>query len=73
MGFWTSTQQAIGIAPKQAWLAPTDEHADVRHFVDCLVAGRDSDLPAEYAADALEALLAAYQSAAAGQPVIIAR
>ncbi|HWC88080.1 MAG TPA: Gfo/Idh/MocA family oxidoreductase [Pirellulales bacterium] len=73
MGFWTSTQSAVGIVAKQAWLAPSDEHADVRHFVDCLVAGRDSDLPAEYAAEALEALLAAYQSAATGQPVSIAR
>jgi predicted dehydrogenase len=73
MGFWTSTGRAVGIAAKQAWLAPSDEHADVRHFVDCLTAGHASDLPAEYAADALEALLAAYQSAAAGQPISIAR
>ena len=50
MGFWTSTQRAVGILAKQAWIAPSDEHADVRHFLDCLVAGRDSDLPAAYAA-----------------------
>ncbi|HEY5314036.1 MAG TPA: Gfo/Idh/MocA family oxidoreductase [Pirellulales bacterium] len=73
MGFWGSTQRAVGIVAKQAWLAPSDEHADVRHFVDCLAAGHDSDLPAESAADALEALLAAYQSAAAGQPVSLVR
>lgn len=73
MGFWTSTQLAAGVAPKTAWIAPADEHADVRHFVDCVVAGHDSDLPAQGAAEVLAALLAAYRSAADGRPVEIVR
>jgi predicted dehydrogenase len=73
MGFWGSTQRAVGIRPKQSWLSASDEHADVRHFLDCLIGGHDSDLRAEDAAGVLESLLAAYQSAAISQPVSIAR
>lgn len=73
MGFWVSTQRAVSISPKSSWLIPSDDHTDVRHFLDCLAGGRDSCLAVDDAADALEGLLAAYQSAAIGQPVTIAR
>lgn len=67
MGFWPSTQQEAGVQPKQSWLAEADE-SDVRHFLDCVEHGRASDVPVELAAHVLAILLAAYRSAATGQP-----
>jgi predicted dehydrogenase len=70
MSFWTSTQQEVGVQPKRAWLpvAPPGQ-TDASYFVDCLDAGRDSEMSAAEAALATEVLLAGYCSAATGEVV----
>ncbi|MBL8830436.1 MAG: Gfo/Idh/MocA family oxidoreductase, partial [Planctomycetaceae bacterium] len=62
MGFWTSTTTAAGAKPKLGWLTPADATNDVKHFVDCVVAGRPSDVSAVDAAAVMEMLMAAYRS-----------
>lgn len=73
MGFWSSTQAAGGVVPKTAW-APIQPAVadDATYFLDCLERGEPSDVPAALGAHAVEVILAAYQSAALGQPVEIA-
>ena len=44
---------------------------DIERFVDCIEAGRASDVPAAMGAEATEVLLAAYRSAATGQVVAL--
>jgi len=70
MGFWSSTQTAAGVKPKHAWqpIAPAIT-SDTSYFLDCLDVGRESDVSAAVGAHAVEVLLAAYNSAAEGQPV----
>lgn len=70
MGFWSSTQKAGGIHPKTAWqpLQPSVT-SDAAYFLNCLEEGRPSDVPAEIGAHAVEVILAAYRSAAAGEAV----
>jgi predicted dehydrogenase len=64
MSFWDSTQAEVGVRPKQMWLpAGPAEHSDAAYFLDCLDAGRDSDINAAEAALATEVLVAAYRSA----------
>jgi predicted dehydrogenase len=72
MGFWTSTQIAGGVQPKSAWqpIHP-DLQSDASYFLDCLAAGRDSDVNAVTGAHIVEVILAAYRSAASGQPIEI--
>ncbi len=72
MGFWTSTQKAGGIAPKTDWFAigPALQN-DFSFFLDCLSAGRPSDVPVESAVHALEAVHAVYESAAKGATVLL--
>jgi predicted dehydrogenase len=72
MGFWDSTLAESGLRPKQTWVraggpAPTD----AAYFLDCLDAGRDSEINAAEAALAAEVLVAAYRSAATRQVVTL--
>jgi predicted dehydrogenase len=70
MGFWTSTQAAGGVLPKTAWQpVAADVQSDASYFLDCLATGRDSDVNAAAGAHIVEVILAAYRSAASGQPV----
>jgi myo-inositol 2-dehydrogenase / D-chiro-inositol 1-dehydrogenase len=59
--------------PKQAWIVPPSSRAndDIKRFLDCIEAGRASDVPAALGAEATEVLLAAYHSAATGQVVTL--
>lgn len=72
MSFWDSTQAEVHVQPKRTWLplrpAPP---SDASCFLDCLDAGRDSDMPAAEAALATEVLLAGYRSAATGAVVTL--
>jgi predicted dehydrogenase len=54
--------------PKQAWITPPalGPAADAKYFLDCLQAGRASEINAALAAHTTEILLAAYRSAANG-------
>lgn len=67
MGFWTSTQEAGGVKPKIGWwpVHPAVQ-SDASYFLDCVEAGRDSDLNAAAGAHLAEVILAAYRSAATG-------
>jgi predicted dehydrogenase len=70
MGFWSSTMAESGARDKDAWLTPAfPSTSDASHFFDSLEQGRPSDVPADVAAKATEALLAAYRSAARGDVV----
>jgi len=67
MGFWTSTTTESGALPKTAWLTPPVEARDeFAHFLDCVEAGRPSDVSAQVAAQVNNVLLAVYESAASG-------
>ncbi len=69
MAFWTSTQREMGGRPKNAWLPLEASFSDVRYFLDCLDAGRESEMSIGPAAHATEVLLAGYLSASTGQVV----
>ncbi len=72
MGFWTSTTTAWGGAKKHRWQtfgAPGG--SDSHFFIDCIEAGRESDVNAAEGAEILRVLLAAYASAARGRPVTV--
>lgn len=67
MGFWRTTMAEAGMPPKRQWqplplaeASPTDES----FFIDCIEAGRESDMSVRDAAAILEILLAGYLSAA---------
>ncbi|MGE3317499.1 MAG: Gfo/Idh/MocA family protein [Planctomycetaceae bacterium] len=72
MGFWSSTQAAMGLQPKKAWksIEPA-QPSNTSAFLDCIEAGRESDVPAAVGAHAVEVILASYRSAATGQPVAV--
>jgi predicted dehydrogenase len=72
MGFWSSTMDEVHLQPKRAWMPlwPSAQ-SDASYFVDCLEAGRDSELAVPEAALAAEVLLAAYRSAASGEVVTL--
>jgi predicted dehydrogenase len=72
MSFWTSTQQEIHAKLKRAWVAvaPPVEN-DAGYFLDCLDAGRDSEMSVAEAALATEVLLAGYRSAASSEVVAL--
>src|SRR5207248_1441162 len=64
MGFWTSTQAAVHLRPKGAWLPFGPPAAsDASAFLDRLDAGEDGAMPVAEAAHATEVLLAGYLSA----------
>ena len=70
MGFWSSTQQAGGVLPKNSWW-PLESVArsDTSFFLDCIEQNRESDVPAAMGAHTVEAILAGYRSAASGETV----
>ncbi len=70
MGFWQSTQDEVHVRPKKTWvpLWPA-AGSDASYFLDCLDAGRESEINAAEAAHATEVLLAGYRSAASGEDV----
>ena len=73
MGMWGGPKKPEHVpAPKHAWLMPAaPAKDDFTHFLDCVQAGRASDVPAELASHATEALLAGYRSAATGKLVVL--
>jgi predicted dehydrogenase len=64
MSFWTSTPEEVHVQPKLTWvpLWPSSG-SDASYFLDCLGAGRESEMSVVPAAQAAEVLLGAYQSA----------
>ena len=71
MAFWSSTQQQSGVRRKQTWVPLWPAASDVSHFLDCLDAGRESEMSVVPAAHAAEVLLAAYCSATEGKVVML--
>ena len=70
MGFWSSTQASGGVVPKTDWWPLAEEAvADATYFLDCLDADRESDVPVSMGASAVDAILAAYESAAGARPL----
>jgi hypothetical protein len=67
MGFWTSTNQQSGVAPKTGWHPPDGAApSEFSHFIDCIAQNRESDVPAALAADVLETIFGAYTAASRG-------
>lgn len=72
MGFWSSTQKAGGVLPKEDWwLLESVGRSDAACFLDCLEQNRPSDVPAEMAAHCVDAVHAVYASAASGETVLL--
>jgi predicted dehydrogenase len=73
MGFWSSTQKAGGVTPKQDWQPIASIlKSDAAYFLDCLDEDRESDVPATVGAHAVEVILAGYESAAQRKTITIA-
>jgi predicted dehydrogenase len=70
MFFWASTQKESRVKPKRSWvpIGPAAQ-SDASYFLDCLAAGRDSEMSVTPAAHAAEVLLATYLSAKSGEVV----
>lgn len=76
MGMWAGPKAPEHTAAaKQSWLTPPapGPTADATHFLDCVEAGRASEIPAALAAHTTEILLAAYRSAAHDGSLIAVR
>jgi predicted dehydrogenase len=71
MAFWSSTQHESGVRRKQTWVPLWPAASDASYFLDCLDAGRESEMSVVPAAHAAEVLLAAYHSAAEGRVVVL--
>lgn len=72
MGFWSSTQKAGGVEPKDDWpLLESVSRSDASCFLDCLEENRASDVPVEMAAHCVDVVHAVYQSAAASETVTL--
>jgi predicted dehydrogenase len=70
MAFWSSTQKESGVRPKRTWVpVGPPASSDASYFLDCLEAGRESELSVVEAAHATEVLLATYRSAKDGEVV----
>ena len=72
MGMWQAPPGSpFQAQPKLDWIVPGSAswQLDTSHFLDCVEQGRVSEVSVELAAAATEVLLAAYRSAATGQPV----
>jgi len=72
MGMWAALPDSpFKARPKESWILPTSSSwkQDDGQFLDCIQAGRQSAMHAGIAAQATEALMAAYQSAATGSVV----
>jgi predicted dehydrogenase len=72
MGFWQSTQDEVHVRPKRTWVPVLPAaRSDASYFLDCLDAGRDSEVNVAEAALATEVLIAGYRSAATGEVVTL--
>src|SRR5262249_53751204 len=72
MGFWVSTQDAVHLRPKQTWVPVRPSvPSDASYFLDCLDAGRESEMSVAEAALTTEVLLAGYRSASTGEVVML--
>lgn len=72
MGFWSSTQQAGGVHPKEDWSPITAAAtSDASHFLDCIERGEESDVPATLGAHVVDTILAGYVAAAEDRTVRI--
>jgi predicted dehydrogenase len=72
MGFWSSTQQEVHLRPKPLWVpVGGGGTSDAAYFLDCLDAGRDSEINVAEAALSTEVLLASYRSAARREVVTL--
>ena len=71
MGFWSSTMEKAKARPKPNWfVAPTlQARSDQAMFLDCLEQDKEPEVTLDDAAQASEAMLAAYKSAATGDVV----
>lgn len=72
MGFWVSTQEEMHLRPKHTWVpAAPAAPSDASYFLDCLDAGRESEMSVAEAALTTEVLLAGYKSASSGAVVTL--
>ena len=73
MGFWSSTMERTKARPKPGWfVAPTiPARSDQAMFLDCLEQDKEAEVTLADAAQASEAMLAAYKSAATGEVVAL--
>ncbi|MGH9659610.1 MAG: Gfo/Idh/MocA family protein [Bryobacteraceae bacterium] len=70
MGFWRSTQVKTGVVPRPEWYVPeAPARSDQSLFVDAIENNREAEVTAFDGAKAVEALMAAYRSAATGEVV----
>ena len=71
MGFWSSTMARGKAQPKPYWHEPATVagQSDQSLFLDCLEQEKEAEVTLDDAAQASEAMLAAYQSAAGGKVV----
>ena len=70
MGFWSSTNRAWGGVHKFDWSPlPPSGTSDASYFVDCIEGDRESEVNAVEGAEILRIMLAAYDSAARGEPI----
>jgi predicted dehydrogenase len=75
MGMWSSTQTESGMVPKRQWVsvnqAGEQQGPDMRAFVDCIEAGRESEMNATFAAQSVAVIRAGYESAASGKIITL--
>lgn len=72
MGFWSSTNRSWGGVHKFDWSAlPPSGTSEATYFVDCIEADRESEVNAAEGAEILRIMLAAYESAALGEPISV--
>ena len=73
MGFWSSTMERTRARPKPSWfVTPTiPARSDQAMFLDCIEQGKEAQVTISDAAQASEAMLAAYKSAATGKVVAL--
>ena len=75
MGMWTSTQAEADIPPKRLWVSVGEgsEHQspDIKAFVDCIEAGRETEMNTAFAAQSVAVIRAGYESAASEKVINI--
>ncbi len=72
MGFWRSTQQKAGLTARPEWLvAEAPAPSDQSLFIDCIEHSREAEVSVFDGAKIVEALFAAYLSAATGGVVTL--
>jgi len=74
MSFWSSTQEETGTKPKKNWVTVRRENesaSDVSRFIDCIKAGRESEMSAKDGAEVVKVLMAGYISAAKGDVITL--